>query len=294
MVGHGQETVDSERVRQAGDRPRGVPPISSSPAPSEGRRASRSWSRRVPYAPITVLVALAIWQAVVGIASIPEYLLPAPSSVIQTIVDNGSLYWSNAQTTVVEVLLGFAVSAVLGLGIGVLLAYSRRLERAVFPLVVLTQTVPMIAVAPLVLVWFGYGLPPKVGIAAVIAIFPVIVNSVVGFKGAPEEMIFLMRSMGGGRLTLVRRILFPNALPSIFSGLKLASALSVIGAVVAEFVGANSGLGYLIVTGAGNIKTKQEFACVLLLSLLGIAFFSVISIAERFVIPWHSSVRPRH
>lgn len=252
---------------------------------------SRGWKRRFPFAPVTVIVAIAIWQLVVAVVSIPQYILPSPSSVLQTLFDNGSLFWSNAVTTVTEVALGFVVSAILGLVVGALLAFSRALERACFPLVVLTQTIPMIAVAPLILVWFGYGLAPKVGIAAIVAIFPVIVNSVVGFKSAPDEMIFLVKSMGAGRLTIMRRILFPQALPSIFSGLKLASALSVIGAVVGEFVGANAGLGWLIEQAAGNIDTREEFACVLLLSLLGIIFFSLISMAERLVIPWHASVR---
>jgi NitT/TauT family transport system permease protein len=251
--------------------------------------ASRSF--QTPYATLTLIGLLIVWQLATYLFQIPDYLLPPPTAIARDMVGNWRLLADQAGVTAFEVLLGFIVSVLIGVPLAALLSYSSVFERAIYPLIVGSNTVPKVALAPLLLAWFGFGLMPKIIIVVLVAFFPIVINSVVGLKSLPPQMLYLARSMGASAQQAFWLFRMPNALPSIFAGLKIASVLSVIGAVVAEFVGADSGLGYAMMVATADLNIARQFAAILILSAIGMIFFSLIGLVERLLIPWHSSVR---
>jgi ABC-type nitrate/sulfonate/bicarbonate transport system permease component len=267
----------------------------SAPVTQQKQRARRvRWGRiEVPWALIVLAVSVLLWQFVVVALHVKEYLVPAPLKVAQELVNHWGMYWHNTLATGAEVLVGFGISLAVALPIALLIAYSRPLSRAIYPLLVVSQTVPKIALAPLFLVWFGFGWTPKVLITVLVAFFPIVVDSVNGFTSAPPEMRDLTRSMGAKRLPNFWKVQLPQALPQIFAGMKIASTLAVIGAVVAEFIGANNGLGYIITLAVNNLQTVEQFAAIVLLSVMGMLFFGALALLERLLLPWHVSVRSR-
>jgi NitT/TauT family transport system permease protein len=240
---------------------------------------------------VVLVVCIGLWQLLTWALNIEEYLVPSPVQVAQELVDERAMYLDQSTATGTEVLIGFGLSVAVGLPIAVLLAFSKPFSRGVYPLLVMSQTIPKVALAPLFLVWFGFGLTPKVLVTVLVAFFPIVVNAVAGFQASPPEMRNLTRSMGAGRLATFWKVLFPQALPSIFAGMKIASTLAIIGAVVAEFIGADKGLGYLITLAVNNLQTVEQFASIVVLSVMGMVFFAVIDVLERIVLPWHVSVR---
>ncbi len=239
----------------------------------------------------TLLLMLLAWEASVVIFNVPAYLLPRPSAVLVRTFESAPQLLAHAGPTLLEILLGFGLSIVVGVPLAVAVVSSRRLEQSLYPIIVLAQIVPKIAVAPLFVVWFGFGLEPKILIAFLIAFFPVVIDTAVGLRSIPQEMIDLARSMGAGATGLFVKIRFPHALPSFFGGLKVAITLAVIGAIVGEFVSSNRGLGYLLLTANGQLDTTLLFADIVVLSLIGILLFWAIDAVERLAIPWHVSHR---
>jgi NitT/TauT family transport system permease protein len=267
--------------------------LSSKPkseAPDQERRAARR-TFEIPYATITIVVLLLVWQGATYVFRIPNYLLPSPSEIVVDMASNWQFLLANAKVTTFEVIAGFSLSVLVGVPLAALLAYSTAFERAVYPLIVGSNTVPKVALAPLLLAWFGFGILPKILIVVLVTFFPIVVNAVVGLKSLSPQMLYLARSMGASGAQVFWLFRMPNALPSIFAGLKIASALSVIGAVVAEFVGADSGLGYAMMVATADLNIARQFAAIMLLSAIGIIFFWIIGYVERLLIPWHSSVR---
>jgi NitT/TauT family transport system permease protein len=247
--------------------------------------------RSVPYATLTLIVLLILWQAATYALSIPSYLLPPPSEIFVDMVRNWRLLAGHAGVTVLEVVVGFVLSVLFGVPLAALLTYSPAIERAIYPIIVGSNTIPKVALAPLLLAWFGYGQLPKVLIVVLVTFFPIVINSGVGFKSLSPQMLYLARSMGATTAQTYWNFRVPNAFPNIFAGLKIASVLSVIGAVVAEFVGADSGLGYAMMVATSDLNIARQFSAILILSLIGIVFFWAIGTFERMLIPWHSSVR---
>jgi NitT/TauT family transport system permease protein len=192
------------------------------------------------------------------------------------------------------VLAGYALSIVVGVPLALAIVGSRAMERFVYPLLVGSQAVPKIAIAPLFIIWLGFGLAPKIIMAFLIAVFPVVVNTIVGLASTEIEKLYLARSMGATRWQTFFKIRLPNALPSIFAGLKLAIALAVTGAVVGEFIGADRGLGRLIILANGDLDTAELFAVVAILTAMAIVLFGVVQAIERFVVHWHVSQRAAH
>ncbi len=229
---------------------------------------------------------LIIWELCVRIAQVPAFILPPPSDIFEEIVKNAHRLAPNALVTMSEVLLGFLCSVAVGVPLAVMIVYSRFMEKAIYPLIVASQTIPKVAIAPLMLTWFGYGMAPKIVIVVLLSFFPIVINSVMGLKSASREMIYLSRSMGASGWQTFWKFRLPQALPSIFAGLKLATALSVIGAIVAEFIGADKGLGYLILIAGANFDIARQFASVVVISLIGVVFFAVLERIERIAIPW--------
>jgi NitT/TauT family transport system permease protein len=189
--------------------------------------------------------------------------------------------------TTVEILLGFALSVAVGVPLALTIYLWRPFERAVYPLLIASQAVPKVAVAPLFLVWFGFGLLPKVLIAFLIAFFPVVINTVMGLAALEREKVYLAQSMGLGLVATFFKIQLPSALPSIFAGLKISITFAVVGAVVGEFVGGQGGLGYLLLIANGNMDTALLFAGIVALTVLGVVLFALIGLAERLVLPPH-------
>jgi NitT/TauT family transport system permease protein len=256
--------------------------------PSEQTARSRP---NIPYASITLVGLLAIWQGAVHLFQIPSFLLPPPSAIIVDMVRGWHLLSGHTVVTTLEVVVGFILSVFVGLPLAALLTYSVAFEKSIYPLIVGSNTVPKVALAPLLLAWFGFGVFPKILIVVLVTFFPIVINTVVGLKSLSPQMVYLARSMGSSPLQIFWHFRFPNALPSIFAGLRIASVLSVIGAVVAEFVGADSGLGYAMMLATSDLNIARQFSAIILLSAIGMIFFWLIGLLEKFLIPWHSSVR---
>jgi NitT/TauT family transport system permease protein len=242
--------------------------------------------------PVGMIVAtLVLWQAAARLFSIPPYLLPAPSAILWSMDKNSAVLIKESIGTTFEILLGFALSVVIGVPLALAIYLWRPFARAVYPVLVSSQAVPKVAIAPLFLVWFGFGLMPKVLIAFLIAFFPVVINTAMGLASLEREKIYLAQSMGLGPFATFFKIQLPNALPSIFAGLKISITFAVVGAVVGEFVGGQGGLGYLLLIANGNMDTALLFAGIVALTVLGVVLFALIGLLERLVLPPHAVER---
>lgn len=261
--------------------------------------AARSKPRRAPvpafvYPLVTFIFVLGGIELIVRYLHIKEYLMPPPSKAISTMIGQYSLLLPETWTTFKEVILGFTLSIAVALPLAIAIVAWPFFEKCIYPLLVTSQVVPKVALAPLFLIWLGYGTEPKVLIVALLAFFPIVIDAVIGLRSIEFEKLYLARSMGTGAIQTFFKIRLPNALPSLFSGLKLAATFCVIGAVVSELVGATSGLGYVMIEAEGNLNTPIVFAAIGYLTLMGIAMFSVVAFIERLAIPWHVSRRASH
>jgi NitT/TauT family transport system permease protein len=238
-----------------------------------------------------IVVLLVLWDLAIRLLKIPPYLIPAPQKVVEALQNEWPRLVKESAVTTWATLGGFGLSILFGIPMALLIAYSRTVESFVYPLLVFSQSVPKIAVAPLFVVWFGFGIIPKVIAAFLLGFFPIVVSTVMGFKSVEPEMIDLARSMKASRLQTFMRISLPHAMPAIFSGLKVSVTLAVVGAVVGEFVGSNSGIGYVLQIANGNFDLPLMFAALVVLSMIGVVLFVAIDLLERVMIPWHASQR---
>ena len=245
----------------------------------------------VVYPVVTVVILLALWEAGVRLLQVPEFLVPAPSRVVAKVQEHMGLLIRHGWITTKEILLGYLLSIVVGIPLGLAIFLWPAFARSVYPLLVSSQAVPKAAIAPLFVIWFGFGLLPKVLVAFLIAFFAVVISTVVGLGSVQAEKIYLARSMGLGPVATFLKIRLPQALPAIFGGLKVAITLAVVGAVVGEFVGADSGLGYLLQQATGSLDSPLLFAGFVALTIIGAALFLLIELLERLAIPWHISQR---
>ncbi|MFG1923211.1 ABC transporter permease [Cryptosporangium sp. NPDC048952] len=247
--------------------------------------------RRVPEITYSVLVfvgLLVVWQVVVKVFDVSNILVPAPTAVADSLVDgfrDGSLI-THSVVTLKEILIGFGIAVGSALVSAVLITQFRPVERVLFPLLILTQTIPKVAMAPLLIVWFGVGISSKVLTVALIAFFPLLINAVLGFRSAAYEQVEMLRSFGASRMQVMRHLQIPSALPHIFAGLEVAVILSVTGAVVAEFVGSSEGLGYLIQATNFTLDVARTFAVIVVLSAIGIALHAVVVQVGKRLVFW--------
>jgi putative hydroxymethylpyrimidine transport system permease protein len=254
--------------------------------------------RRVllPLAVVAGLIGLwqlaASWDVLADAFGIEPFLVPAPSDVAESLWDDRALLAENAWVTIEEVLLGFAIAVVAGFGFAIALHLSDVLRRAFYPLLVASQTVPVIAVAPILVVWLGFGLGPKLAIIALVCFFPITVNTLDGLRSVDPELPRMMRTLDASRSQTLLRVEIPSALPFLFSGAKIAAVISVIGAVFGEWSGANEGLGHLILVAQGQLQTARVFAAVAVLSVLAIVLFGGIAMLERKLAWWRTPARP--
>jgi NitT/TauT family transport system permease protein len=239
---------------------------------------------------VVPLAALAAWELTSRMFRL-DTLLPAPTAILAEIFVKARLLSQHGLETVNAVLLGLGASAVLGVLLGALLASTRWLSAAVLPLLVASQTVPKVAIAPLLMIWFGFGIESKVLIAFLMAFFPVLIDTMVGLQAVPAELILLARSMGARRIGVFLRFELPYASPYIFGGLRVAAVFAVAGVVVAEFVGTERGLMYLLAVAQGQHQSALVFGVVVILSVLSLLLFAGVELLERLLIPWYARAR---
>ncbi|HTR16682.1 MAG TPA: ABC transporter permease [Acetobacteraceae bacterium] len=235
---------------------------------------------------LLTVVLLGLWEGIVRLLSVQSFVLPAPSSIAAVLVDHQGLLLHAAGTTAVEISVGFLLSALVGAAVALVIERFARFGRALYPLVVLFQTVPKVALAPIFVLWFGYDLMPKVALIVVIAFFPVALSMLAGLESVDRSLVSLMRSVGARRSEILWRVQVPHALPQLMAGLKIAITFSVIGAIVGEFSGASAGLGYVIQFASSQLDAPTVFAALVEVSLLGIVFYYLIEILERLAVPW--------
>jgi len=244
-------------------------------------------------APLILLVLILVaWEVAVRLDNTPAWFVPTPSAVAREAIDSRALIWRHTWTTLKEIVLGFALAVVLGVLLAVAIGSSRIIERSVFPVVIATQAIPIIALAPILLIWFGYGMTPKVLVVVLTCFFPIVVNLVDGLRAVDPDAVNLLLSMGASRRHVLKIVRIPSALPYLFSGLRIAASISVIGAIVGEWVGASSGLGYLMTRSASQFQTARLFAAVGVAAALSVTLFALVAIAERIVLPWRYESEP--
>jgi len=235
--------------------------------------------------------AVVVWEIAVRVTHTPEYILPAPSQVLVDMAGHASSLAVASLHTLQPMIVGFLMAVVLGVLLALLVVYSRVFEAVFYPLLVVLQIIPKIAVAPLFLTWVGYGLLPKVLLVFLLSFFPIVVNSIVAFKSVDSELYDLAKTYRASRLKIFWQVELPGAMPSLFAGFKVAAALSATAAVVAEFVASDNGLGYQLLGYNGAFNTSMTFAVIIVLSLLGLMLYGVVELIERWAIPWHVSQR---
>ena len=233
------------------------------------------------------LAMIGAWEVIVRVAHIPDYLLPAPSGIAVALKQDWTQYLAPATwVSLREVLIGFVVAAVLGIGLAIVLHLFGPLRRAVYPLLIASQTIPIIVLAPILVILLGYGIMPKLVIVALICFFPIVVNGLDGLRSVDDDYIRMMRTLDGGRWAIFRRIEFPAALPLIFSGMRIAATFAAIGAVFGEWSGSNAGLGFVMQAATPNLQTARIFAAILILTMIALFLFALVSLLERLLVPW--------
>jgi len=251
----------------------------------------RAWAARVLLPLAVALLVLGGWQLYVAVSGINEILLPPPTKVASAAWSDRSLLAADAWVTIQEILYGYLLAVVFGIGLAILIHSSRIVERALYPWLVVSQMIPILAVAPIFVLWTGFDIRPKLMVIALVCFFPIVVNTIDGLRAVEPELLDLLRTLGASSAQRFRLARLPAALPFVFSGLKVAAAFSVLGAVFGEWVGANSGLGYEILVLNNQSATSDMFAVIAVLSVIGIGMFTLVAGVERLVLPWYFETR---
>lgn len=241
--------------------------------------------RLIPATVFMILVVI-LWEAMVRGFSVPEYLVPAPTVILHRLLSMGTGILAHTGYTALESALGFVLGSILGVMLAVIFTHSRTLELGVYPYAIALKTVPIVAIAPLLVVWLGNGMLPKVIVAAIISFFPVVVNTTKGLRDVDTEAFDLLDSMSATKSQIFFKLRVPSALPYLFAALRISSTLAVIGAIVGEFSGADRGLGFFIMISSHRLETVDMFVGILMSSALGILFFYGIALLERIIVPW--------
>ena len=235
---------------------------------------------------VVLLVFLGGWEAYARLGSVDDFILPAPTEIAQALVEDRGLLWDNLLVTAQEVGLGILVALLLGLLLAVALHFSTALRRGAYPLLVASQAVPVVIIAPLLVVWFGFGILPKLAIIALVCFFPVVVTTLDALRGVDPDQLKLLRTLDASRWQAFRLAELPTALPAALSGARIAVAVAVIGAVFAEYAGSSEGLGHLMLQAIPQLETARAYAAVVLLALFAICLFAALTLAERRLVPW--------
>ena len=253
--------------------------------PTLGKRL-RSMSRKYASAIALIVAILVAWEVIVRAAHVPEYLLPSPTEILADLKTDWVILWPAMWVTLREVLIGFVIATVAGVGLAVLLHLYGPLRRAMYPILIGSQTIPIIVLAPILVILLGYGILPKLVIVALICFFPIVVNGIDGLRAVDDDFIRMMYTLDATRWGIFRRVEFPGALPSFFSGMRIAATFASIGAVFGEWSGSNAGLGYVMLAATPNLLTSRIFAAILILTVISLVLFGLVSLLERIFVPW--------
>ena len=245
--------------------------------------------RRLAPAALILLGAIVLWQGVATLESVDDLTLASPLETAESLSDDRELLWDNALVTLSEVALGLAIAVLVGVGSAVAMHLVRPLRDAAYPLLVASQAIPIVVLAPIFVLAFDYGIGPKLAIVALICFFPITVNVLDGLRSVDPSLLKLMRSLGAARLGTLRRAELPAALPHFFTGLRVAATVSVIGAVFGEWAGADEGLGRLVLLANTQLETPRVYAGIVVLTLMAVALFALVALAERLAVPWRRS-----
>jgi NitT/TauT family transport system permease protein len=259
------------------------------PEPTVGRRRSRDFRGTFfsVLAPVvTFAVIIFLWWALVALFTVPEYLVPDPQSVIPSMISNWPDLVDQSIMTLSEIIGGFLITVVFAIPMGLLIALSVFARRVAYPVLVFVQLIPKIAIAPLFVVWFGFGLQSKLFLTVLMTFFPLLLASIAGFQTLDQRLLYLTKSMGASKLQTFWSVRLPSALPVIFSGLKTAATIATTAAIVAEFVGSNAGLGYRLLTATLYLDTPLIFAILVILTVIGLTLNYVVEAVEYIVMPW--------
>jgi putative hydroxymethylpyrimidine transport system permease protein len=242
-------------------------------------------------APALLIVAMiGLWELVVRATDTPGYLFPTPSAVASSLWTQAGTLGSATAVTLREIALGYLIAVAVGLAVAVLIHFSAVLRRAVLPILVVSQTIPTVALAPVLAILFGFGIGPKLVVVAIVCFFPIVVNAVDGLRATDAELVRMMRTLHGTRWSIFRRVEFPGALPAIFSGARIAATYAAVGAVFAEWGGSSSGLGFVMLQAQPELDTSLIFAAIVILSAAALALYGLVTLAERILIPWSREV----
>ncbi|WP_317156377.1 ABC transporter permease [[Mycobacterium] appelbergii] len=285
--GHHQTYKGVLMTMQKDRRATAPPPTATLPVVKTRRKFSAVLGGMLPV--LTFAAIVLIWDLSVRIFEIPKYLLPGPIEVFTRIFTSSETLWRNGIVTLQEIFLGFGLTVVTAIPLGLLVALSSVARRMVYPVLVFIQLVPKIAIAPLFIIWVGFGMESKVLLTVMMTFFPLLLASISGFQILDQRYLYLTRSMGATIWQTFRFLRFPSALPVIFSGLKTSATIAATAAIVAEFVGANRGLGYLLLQGTANLDITLVFAILLVLTVIGLALNYIVEFVEWIMTPWQRS-----
>jgi len=226
------------------------------------------------------------WEILVRLLEVPRFVLPAPSEIAEEMFRARAIIFGQLRVTLFEIVTGYLLATIAGFLLSILIVYSNSFRRGVLPLIVASQTIPVIAIAPLLVIWFGYNYVPRILITALVAFFPLTVSIVTGLQSLEKDFVNFFRSLNASPLQLFLKLRLPAALPNIFAGLKVATTLAVVGATISEWVGASAGLGYLMAQDTQQLNTPRVFAALVVLGLCGMGFFGIVVLVERLSMPW--------
>jgi NitT/TauT family transport system permease protein len=240
---------------------------------------------------LSIVMLVVIWKLVIAIFDVSPFVLPQPEDVLKGVKDlvNANGFWSDVRVTLTETLVGFAIALVLGIVLGTILGRVVWLEQAMRPVIVASQVVPKVALIPLFIIWFGFGITSKIIIVAMLAFFPILLNVILGVRSVDTGHRDVMRSLNASRWQTFRRLEYPSTLPYILAGMEVGIVFAVVGAVVGEYLGGDQGLGFRIVTSLNNLQAEELFALILVLTLFGFLLYLAVVTLKRFLIPWHDS-----
>jgi NitT/TauT family transport system permease protein len=240
----------------------------------------------------SLVVTIIVWKLVIAVFDVSPYVLPQPEDVLggiqELLASDG--FWGDVQVTLTETLVGFAIALVLGIALGTLLGRVLWLEQAMRPVIVASQVVPKVALIPLFIVWFGFGITSKIIIVAMLSFFPILLNVILGVRSVDAGQRDVMRSLNAGRWQTFRRLEYPSTLPYVLAGMEVGIIFALIGAIVGEYLGGDKGLGYQIVTSLNDLEAERLFAVIVTLTLFGFLLYLAVVALKRVLIPWHSSV----
>ncbi|MEN6461544.1 MAG: ABC transporter permease [Syntrophomonas sp.] len=249
------------------------------------KKSANIANKLAPY--IAFILLLVVWEISVRIYKTPEYILPGPIKIINTLGASYSLLSVHTATTVMEALLGFSLSIIFAFVVGFLLTSIKWLNQALYPMLIVSQTIPIITLAPLFLIWFGWGILPKIIVVVLVCFFPVVISLIKGLSSVDPDLLNLFRSMGASRIATFKMVKLPSAMPVFFSGLKISASYSIMAAVIGEWLGANRGLGYYMTISQKSFRVDQVLAAVVVIAIVSLLMVKVIDLAEWLLVPWN-------